>query len=73
MFACIVIDKLLRIHSMTERGLEEHELKAFGLFRQAKDPEWPPAPNNAERESEWPRQPRAKRDFYYLSGQSTSS
>jgi len=33
---------------MTERGLEEHELKAFGLFRQAKDPEWPPAPNNAE-------------------------
>jgi hypothetical protein len=56
---------------MTERGLEGHELKAFGLFRQAKDPEWPPAPaNNAERESEWPSQPRAKRGFYYLSGQS---
>ena len=43
-FAYIVIDKSLRIHSMTERGLEEHELKAFGLFRQAKDPEWPPDP-----------------------------
>jgi len=34
---------------MTERGLEEHELKAFGLFRQAKDPEWPPTVQKGKR------------------------
>ena len=74
-FACIVINKLLRIYSMMERGLKEHELKAFGLVDNSGKPKirsgrWHPKMQKGKASGQ---DNLESSEFLLLSGQSTSS